>query len=47
MFGDPLGLMNVARKAVENDVLASFSNFLNFVVHEFDDFFVGNEFAFF
>ncbi len=47
VFGDPFGLPNVAREAVEDDVFAGFLNFLDFFVHDLDDFFVGDEFAFF
>ena len=47
IFGDPFGLPNVAREAVEDEVFSGFLNCLDFFVHDFNDFFVGNKFTFF
>ncbi len=47
MFGNPFGLPDVAREAVEDDVFAGLADFFNFFVHNSYDFFVGDEFAFF
>lgn len=47
VFGDPFGLPKVAWEAVEDDVLAGLADGADFFVHDFDDFFVGDEVAFF
>ena len=47
VFGDPFGLPKVAWKAVKDDVSAGLLDFFDLVVHDFDDFFVRDEVAFF
>lgn len=47
VFGDPFGLPEIAREAVKDDVLTGLADGADFFVHDFDDFFVGDEVAFF
>ncbi len=47
MRGDPFGLPKVTREAIKDDVLTGVADCLDFFVHDFDDFFVRDELAFF